>query len=151
MCASDKGSRSQGDMVEGLELAWVSVGGGRGWGTWQYLVVHGHLERKAQVIAEALLVGNVQADFPRCRGRVNHDSQALSGHQDDMDWDVLLGFDCLGTDEDSGPLSWRPPHHRSSPQLPIPTGSQAPGLLRPHPAQHRGNNEHSGQRCGLLS
>lgn len=87
----------------------MSVGGGRGWGTRQYLVVHGHLERKAQVIAEALLVGNVQADLPSCRRRVNHDGQALSSHQDDMDWDVLLGFDCLGTDEDSGPLSRRPP------------------------------------------
>lgn len=84
---------------------------GDGQATWRYLVIHGHLQRKAQVVAEALLVGNVQADFPRCRCRVNHDSQALSSHQDDMDRDVLLGLDGLGTDEDSGPLSWRPTHH----------------------------------------
>lgn len=34
----------------------------------QYLVVHGNLQGKAHVVAEALLVGDVQADFPRRRG-----------------------------------------------------------------------------------
>lgn len=32
----------------------------------QYLVIHSNLEGKAQVINEALLAGDMQADFPRC-------------------------------------------------------------------------------------
>lgn len=34
----------------------------------QYLVIHSDLEGKAQVVAQALLVGDVQADLPRRRG-----------------------------------------------------------------------------------
>lgn len=75
------------------------------------------------MVTETLLVGDVPADFPRCRGRVDHDRQALSSLQGNVDRDVLLGLDCLGTEEDSGPLSWKPTHHLSSPQLvPIPMG-----------------------------
>lgn len=70
----------------------------------QYLVIHSDLQGEAQVVAEPLLAGGIQADLPRCRGRVHWDGQALSSHQDDMDRNVLLGLDSLGTDEDSGPL-----------------------------------------------
>lgn len=68
-------------------------------GAAQYLVVHGDLEGKAQVVAEALLAGDVQADFLRGRGRVHCDGQALPRRQDDVHRDVLPGLDGLGEGE----------------------------------------------------
>ena len=53
-------------MIQGLVLPCVCEVGGWWMETpGQYLVVHGDLQRKAQVVTEPLLVGDVQADFPR--------------------------------------------------------------------------------------
>lgn len=50
------------------------------------------------MVPEALFLSDVLADFSGGGGRIHRDSQAPSSCQDDLDRDVLLGLDSLGTD-----------------------------------------------------
>lgn len=70
------------------------------------------------MVLEALFLSNVLADFLGCGGRIHRDSQAPSSCKDDLDRDVLLGLDGLGTDRWSL-YSWVPElsGSRGSPSL----------------------------------
>lgn len=76
------------------------------------------------------------ADFTRCGGRVHRDGQALSSCQDDLDRDMLLGLDSLGTDRwysvVQDPRTWLQ-------RLPIPQFSCPYGVLRASSSEDPGS------------